>query len=91
MLLCMSITSLKVEYLYDKKAARERVMAMFTECDGNMKETAERLGVCYATLLRLMKKDAVLSASVVEERERLSNSGIQQRGFGASQRDAYSK
>ena len=46
MLLCMSITSLKVEYLYDKKAARERVMAMFTECDGNMKETAERLGVC---------------------------------------------
>jgi DNA-binding PucR family transcriptional regulator len=87
----MSITSLKIQCLYDKVAARRKVLSTFTKCEGNMKATAEVLGCHYHTLLRIIKKDTILSASIVEERERLSASGIQQRGFGESQRNAYAK
>lgn len=86
----MSITDLKVQHLYDKEAARARIMDAFVECQGNMKLTAEKLGCHYHTLLRLAKKDQVLSIRIVEERDRLRDAGVHQRGFGQSHRDAYS-
>jgi|FLLY01.1.fsa_nt_gi hypothetical protein len=84
----MSITNIKVAYLYEPDAARERILETFSQCGGSMKATADALGCHYATLLRLIKKDSELADGVLREREALHNAGIQQRGFGVYQREA---
>ncbi len=84
----MAITNIKVRFLYDPEAAREHVLEVFSECNGNMRNTAKRLGCHYHTLLRLVKSDEELADAIVKERGRLHDAGIQQRGFGRYQRGA---
>ena len=72
--------------MYDPESARDRILETFSRCDGNMRETAKDLGCHYATLLRLVKKDAVLSDAILKERSRLHDAGVIQRGFGPYQR-----
>jgi len=87
--LCPMITNIKILHLYDPEGAREKIMEVFSECSGNMKQTAEKLDCHYHTLLRLIKADPDLSEAVVQERGRMHYIGIQQRGFGQYQRDAF--
>jgi hypothetical protein len=83
------ITRIKVLHLYDPEAARDEIIEVFSECSGNMRQTAEELDCHYHTLLRLIKSDAALSEAVVSERTKMHSAGIQQRGFGQYQREAF--
>ena len=84
----MSITPLKVEYLYEPELARERILDAFSMCDGSMKATARALNCHYATLLRMVKKDPELATAIIRERGRLQDAGVKQKGFGPYQRHA---
>ena len=84
----MSITQIKVQFLYDPDGAREQILETFSECDGNMRESANKLGCHYHTLLRIIKKDQILSNGILKERARLRAAGVHQRGFGSYQREA---
>tara|TARA_Y100000004_G_scaffold193825_2_gene257087 strand:+ start:132 stop:503 length:372 start_codon:yes stop_codon:yes gene_type:complete len=83
------ISDLKVKYLYDKESTREHIIEVFSECDGNMRKSAEKLGCHYHTLLRIIKADDDLSRAIIKERERMHAAGIQQRGFGKYQRGSF--
>lgn len=61
------------------------VLVVLEKHGGNAKSAAEALGVSYYTLWRLIRGDKALGRSVKQLRQRMSDSGIVQRGWERNQ------